>query len=122
MGRWRDELPDGKPVEASGALPTGETFDGPAELRAVLLARKGDFLRHLTTRVLGYAVGRGRQDGDQCTIEDILAKLEAGQYKARTLIREVVLSSPFRNLQKSVEISEAPAPAKRAPKRLLGTK
>ena len=122
MGRWRDELPDGKPVNASGALPTGETFDGPAELRAVLLARKGDFLRHLTTRVLGYAVGRGRQDGDQCTIEEILAKLEADQYKARTLIREVVLSSPFRNLQKSVEISEAPALPKRAPKRLLGTK
>src|SRR5690606_4874333 len=34
MGRWRDELPDGAPVDASGALPTGETFDGPAELRA----------------------------------------------------------------------------------------
>jgi hypothetical protein len=122
MGRWRDEHADGSPVDASGALPTGETFSGPAELRAVLLERKSDFLRQLVVRVLGYAVGRGWQDGDQCTIEAILGKLEQEQYSARALVREVVLSSPFRNLQKGVEISEASGPEKRAPKRLLGTK
>ena len=122
MGRWRDTLADGKPVDASGALPTGETFDGPAELRAVLLERKSDFLRQLVVRTLGYAVGRGRQDGDQCTIEAILSKLEAEDYRARTLIREVVLSTPFRNLQTNVEITESAEPVKRAPKRLLGKK
>jgi hypothetical protein len=122
MGRWRDTLADGKPVDASGALPTGETFDGPGELRAVLLERKSDFLRQLVVRTLGYAVGRGRHDGDQCTIEAILKKLETEDYHARTLIREVVLSTPFRNLQTNVEITEATEPTKRAPKRLLGTK
>jgi hypothetical protein len=122
MGRWRDTLPDGKPVNASGALPTGETFDGPEELREVLLKRKDDFLRQLVVRVLGYAVGRARQDGDQCTIEAILHKLAEDGYRARTLVREVVLSPAFRSLQKGVEISEAAEPVKRAPKRLLGTK
>ena len=29
MGRWRDQHADGSPVDASGALPTGETFNGP---------------------------------------------------------------------------------------------
>ena len=122
MGRWRDELADGSPVDASGALPTGETFDGPAELRAVLLGRKDDFLRQLVVSTLGYATGRGRQDGDQCTIEDILQALKEEQYGARTLVRQVVLSTPFRNLQRSVEVTEeAPSP-KRPARRLLGTK
>jgi hypothetical protein len=122
MGRWRDQLADGTPVDASGALPTGETFDGPAQLRAVLVERKQEFLRQIVSKVLGYAVGRGRQDGDQCTIEETLGKLKANGYGARTLIREVVLSSPFRNLQSDVEIREISGPVERRPRRLLGTK
>jgi hypothetical protein len=109
-------------VDASGALPTGETFDGPAQLRAVLVERKQEFLRQIVSKVLGYAVGRGRQDGDQCTIEETLGKLKANGYGARTLIREVVLSSPFRNLQSDVEIREISGPVERRPRRLLGTK
>jgi hypothetical protein len=122
MGRWRDELAEGKPVDASGELPTGETFDGPAELRKVLLKHKEDFLRQLVVRVLGYAVGRARQDGDQCTIEAILHKLEENGYGARTLVREVILSPPFRRLQLDAEASVTSVPVRRSPKRLLGTK
>ena len=122
MGRWRDVHADGRPVDATGSLPTGETFDGPAELRAVLVKRKKEFLRQIVTKVLGYAVGRGRQDGDQCTIEEIVAKLEANGYAGRTLIREVVLSAPFRNLQSDVQVREISQPVERRPRRLLGTK
>ncbi len=59
MGRWRDTEPDGSPVDASGALPSGETFNGPVELRAVLIERKEEFVRQLVAKGLGYAVGRG---------------------------------------------------------------
>ncbi|MEZ5393548.1 MAG: DUF1588 domain-containing protein [Bryobacterales bacterium] len=55
MGRWRDTLADGSPVDATGSLPTGESFDGPAGLRQVLLDRKTDFLRQLVVRTPGYA-------------------------------------------------------------------
>ncbi|MGH9673919.1 MAG: DUF1592 domain-containing protein, partial [Bryobacteraceae bacterium] len=68
MGRWREMDSGGRPVDASGALPSGEKFNGPVELRQVLLQRKQDFLRHLTGRLLGYVLGRGLQDGDQCTV------------------------------------------------------
>ena len=122
MGRWRDTLEDGTPVDASGSLPTGETFDGPAELRQVLLDRKNDFLRQLVTKALGYAIGRGRQDGDQCTIEAIVSKLQESDYSARTLIREVVLSTPFRNLQIDAGPLEIEEEINRSPRRLLGTK
>lgn len=122
MGRWRDAEPDGSPVDASGSLPSGETFDGPAELRAVLLKRKDEFLRQLVGKVLGYAIGRAQQDCDQCTIEGIVATLAEHEYGARTLVREIVLSAPFRKLQGGLDSTQDPEPVKRAPRRLLGTK
>jgi hypothetical protein len=99
MGRWRDTEADGKPVDATGALPSGEKFNGPVELRQALLDRKEDFLRNLTGRVLGYALGRSLQDGDSCTVQHLVQALENDGYRARTLIREIVLSVPFRNTQ-----------------------
>ena len=99
MGRWRDKEADGKPVDASGELPTGEKFNGPVELRDALLHRKQEFIGNLSGRVLGYALGRSLQDGDSCTVQRIAQNLEKDNYRARTLIREIVLSVPFRNTQ-----------------------
>lgn len=103
LGRWRDEDSEGRPVDAKGALPSGEQFDGPAELREALLARKDDMVYQVTRKVLGYALGRGMADRDDCTIQRIVDKLEAANYGARTLIREVVLSRPFRYVESAVE-------------------
>lgn len=123
MGRWRETEADGRPVDASGVLPSGERFSGPVELRRVLLERKDDFLRHLSGKVLGYALGRALQDGDLCTIERLVSALEKENYNARTLIREIVLSLPFRYTQGGVlaPVSSAPIP-KRSTRRLLGDK
>jgi hypothetical protein len=98
-GRWRDKEFDGSPLDASGTLPSGEKFSGPAELRQVLLEKKDDFLRHLTGKLLGYALGRSLQDGDSCTVQKLADKLQLDDYRARTLIREIALSIPFRNSQ-----------------------
>lgn len=123
MGRWRDKEANGEPVDASGRLPSGETFNGPVELRSVLMERKEEFLRQLTTKILGYALGRGQQDGDHCTVQGLVAKLEKDGYGARTLIREIVLSKPFRYTQSPDTVSQiSEGPAKRPPRRLLGTK
>jgi hypothetical protein len=112
MGRWRD-TDKGKPVDASGVMPSGDKFVGPVELRQAMLKRKDEFLRNVTQKVLGYALGRSLQDGDQCTVQKIMATLEKDRYGTRTLIREVVLSVPFRNSQTIKEavpmISSAPA-------------
>ena len=123
MGRWRDRETDGQPVDAAGALPSGEKFNGPVELRQVLLNRKPEFLRHLAGKVLGYALGRNLQDGDQCTVQRLVDSLEKDQYRSRTLIRNVVLSIPFRNTQGGVVATvPALAPPKRTPTHPLGDK
>jgi cytochrome c553 len=115
MGRWRDTEDDGKLVDASGELPSGEKFNGPVELRQALLTRKDEFVGNLAGRVLGYALGRSLQDGDSCTIDGIAKALAKDNYRARTLIREIVLSVPFRNTQGGVVDSEHhPVISKRA--------
>jgi hypothetical protein len=95
VGRWRED-DGGKPVDASGELPDGTKFRGPEELKAALLARKDLFIRNLTSRMLGYALGRGLTLSDSCTVDAIVAKLKENDYKAQTLIEEIVLSVPFR--------------------------
>ena len=118
LGRWRDK-DAGQPIDSSGVMPSGEKFNGPAELRQVLLNRKDDFVRTLTGKVLGYALGRSLEDGDQCTIQKLVVTLAKDDYRARTLIREVVLSIPFRNVQGGIvhseSISRAPVRKPKAP-------
>ena len=95
VGRWRDEEA-GKPVDNSGELADGTKFKGPMELKAMLLDRKDLFLRNLTSKMLGYALGRGLTLRDSCTVDAIVAKLRDNGYSAQTLIEEIVLSVPFR--------------------------
>lgn len=95
LGRWRTE-DAGKPIDAKGELPDGKSFEGPDQLKAVLLQKKDVFLRNLTNKALGYALGRGLTLQDSCTVDSILAELERNDYSAHTLITAVVLSTPFR--------------------------
>ena len=122
MGRWRDKEANGATVDASGVLPSGEKFDGAVELRAVLLSRKEEFLRHLVGKTLAYSLGRTLQDGDHCTVQRIVDLLGKDGYRARTLIREIALSAQFRNTQGGVVVSQAAPGVKRSRKPLLGEK
>jgi len=119
LGRWRDRDSQGRPIDASGTLPSGEKFTGPVELRQALLAKKADFMRHLTGKVLGYALGRSLQDGDSCTIQTLSDRVEKDNYRARTLIKEIVLSLPFRNSQGGVVKSESIGEGKKVTERII---
>lgn len=120
MGRWRDKEMNGATVDASGVLPSGEKFNGAVELREVLLSRKEEFLRHLVGKTLAYALGRTLQDGDHCTVQRIVDMLGKDGYRARTMIREITLSTQFRNTQGGVVVSQAAPGVKRSRKPLLG--
>ena len=59
IGSWRSE--DGEfPIEATGSLPDGRSFEGPAGLRKILVAERQSFVEALTEKLLTYALGRGR--------------------------------------------------------------
>jgi AmiR/NasT family two-component response regulator len=93
-GRWRTNIA-GTPVDASGVLASGEEFSGPMGLKKHLLARKEDFARNLTEKMLAYALGRGLEYYDQPTVRKITAAVTKDGYRSSTLIREIVTSYPF---------------------------
>ncbi|MBD3673209.1 MAG: DUF1592 domain-containing protein [Planctomycetaceae bacterium] len=105
LGRWRDK--EGKAeIDASASLPSGESFTGPEGLRQVLLGRQDDFLHHLTRKMLGYALGRSLTDFDDCTIQKISQTVSESGFQSRTLVREIVLSPPFRSQQRTENMLE----------------
>lgn len=96
IGRWRDE-DAGKPIDNHGELPDGTLVAGPQSLKAALLSRKDLFVRNLTSRMLGYALGRGLTAQDQCTVDRIVGELRDNDYRAQKLIELIVLSAPFQD-------------------------
>jgi hypothetical protein len=96
IGRWRHHS-NGASIDASGELPSGEAFTGPAELKQVLLRRKQEFMINLSRKMFGYAMGRGLGRFDECVIKDCVAALEANDYRSSVLVEEIVLSYAFQH-------------------------
>lgn len=96
IGRWRTM--DGKfPVDSSGTLPNGKSFQSPAEMRAVLVSQLPDFSRCVIEKMLMYALGRGLQPYDRPAVNEIGRKLEASGYPFQSIVYEVVSSLPFQS-------------------------
>ena len=85
----------GKPIDASGKLPSGEKFTGAVQLRKVLLKEREQFAYNLTERMLGYALGRGIEYYDLPTVYSLRDKLIKDGYRMRTLIHGITQSFPF---------------------------
>jgi hypothetical protein len=96
IGAWRD-LEGDAVIDPSGELFSGESFQGPAELKAILLNQKRtEFVRCLTEKMLTYALGRGLEYYDKCAVDKISGQLAKEQYKFSALILGVAKSAPFK--------------------------
>lgn len=95
IGKWREK--DGESeIDASGKLPDGTQFQGPAGLRKLVLsAYKDDFVNTVSEKLLIYATGRGLEAYDQPSIRAIMKKAAAEEYRLPALIAAVVESKPF---------------------------
>ena len=94
VGGWRDS--DGKnKVDATGTLPGNQKFDGPAELRKILMGQGDKFRRCLAEKLLTFALGRGLEYYDKCVLDDLVAKLKGGSDKFSALVLAIVQSEPF---------------------------
>jgi hypothetical protein len=94
VGAWRDK--DGKhAIDPSGVLPGGQSFKGPAELKAILKGRSDAFARCLAEKLLTYALGRGVERSDRCAVDEIARNLAREQYKFSALVIHIVKSDPF---------------------------
>ena len=95
VGRWRDQ-DGGNDIDASGKLPDGTKFEGPAGLRQLLLTKyKEEFVRSATEKLLMYALGRGLEYYDYPTVRAIARDAADDDYRFSSLITSVVNSMPF---------------------------
>jgi uncharacterized protein DUF1588/uncharacterized protein DUF1585 len=105
-GKWRTVGEGGTGIDASGTLPDGTRFNGPAEFRAALVAHRDEFVGTLTEKLLTYAIGRGVEYYDMPEVRKILKSANANENRWSALIAGVVNSTPFRM---SVVPQRAPA-------------
>ena len=95
FGAWRDK-DRGKPVSARTTLVDGVEVNGLTEFKQYLLKRrKKDFIRNITERMFEFALGRQIQYSDEATIQKILHAVADDDFRARTLIKEIVRSDAF---------------------------
>lgn len=112
IGMWRDEelVTDAEhfsqlknprvkrklyPVDASGELPNGETFEDVHGMKAALMKQERAVAASLFEGLLCYGLGRDVSFTDQPIIEQALKDLEKKKFPVRDMIKQVVLSEPF---------------------------
>jgi len=94
IGQWRDQEA-GVAIDASGKLPGGQAFDGPAALKQILLDRREAFATTLARNLTIYAFGRGLELADECVIEEAVEQTTAADYRFSALVVSIVKSYPF---------------------------
>lgn len=96
IGSWRDQ--DGKfPVDSSGTLPNGQSFQGPVALKKLLREDREAFVRGLTQKLMTYALGRGLERYDRRVANEIAAELAQKDYRFGDLAVAIVKSYAFQN-------------------------
>ena len=110
VGLWRDEelvteaqeaqqIPKRPkkvyPVDASGELPNGETFEGVHGLKAALMKDKRAVAGSIFEGMLCYGLGRDVSFTDLPMIEKTLNELEPDDFPVRAMIKKIVTSEPF---------------------------
>ena len=95
VGRWRDRAESNDPIDATGLLPDGTRFDGPAEMRAALVAAPERFVGTVAEKLLTYALGRNVESFDMPAIRAIVRGAAEHDYRFSSVVLGVVASTPF---------------------------
>ena len=94
VGEWRAQ-DNKKNIDASGELPGGLKFNGPAELRKVLLGKADQFRSCFAEKLLTFSLGRGLEYYDKCALDGIVASSKASGDTFSAVVLAIVKSDPF---------------------------
>jgi hypothetical protein len=94
-GKWRSK-DAGSVIDASGKMPDGSTFQGPAGLKELLLTKHRDeFISTFTEKLLTYALGRGVEYYDHPAMRAIIKDAASQNTTIPALIQSIVKSPQF---------------------------
>ena len=109
LGVWREEE-KGQKIDTAGQLMTGEKFENAKELSHILAtARKGDFYRAITEKMMTYAIGRGIEYFDSPTINRIITNADKSGGTLLQIVYGIVESAPFQKRRGDGRLLAGPA-------------
>ncbi len=101
LGRWR-EMERKVPIDASGRLITGESFQNVRELKRILVKdHRREFYRCVSEKLLTYSLGRGLGYSDVGAVDRLVERIEAEDGRAMALVVGVIESAPFQKQQRT---------------------
>ena len=96
VGKWRDrDREAGVLIDASGQLPDGSTFNGPVELRELMLEQPEAFVSTVTQKLFTYALGRGLEYYDMPALRKVVRDAVPTDYRWSSIVTGIVESMPF---------------------------
>lgn len=96
VGRWREKDENGHAIDSSGRLFNRLEFKTIGQFKDALLAEKARFARGLAGHLLKYALGREITTHDGPALDAIVRAGSADGWRLRQMMRQIVLSEPFR--------------------------
>jgi mono/diheme cytochrome c family protein len=97
VGAWRDKDRDaGTLIDASGVTAGGRPLQGPADLRAAMLARPDQFVQTITEKLLTFALGRNLEYHDMPAVRAIVRRSAGENYRFAAIVKGIVASDAFR--------------------------
>jgi len=115
IGRWREKMANGDPVDAQGILPGGETLNGIQALRSYLTAREDLILENFCKKLTGYALGRAVRITDKPLLDSMKQALKTGDTRFFAALDLLVTSPQFRTRRDATEDSALPVQTASAP-------
>ena len=100
IGRWRT-ADAGNPIDTSGMLFDGTSFDGLAELQSVLVERPELFVTTMVEKLMVFATGRGVEYYDGPAIRRIVRDAAVDDFRFSSLVMGVIRSMPFQKRRAS---------------------
>jgi hypothetical protein len=95
IGAWRN-TDNGVAIDASGKLPDGAQFAGPAGLKKLLLTEhREEFLSTFTEKLMTYSLGRGLEPADMPSLRAVVRDAEKQNITVAALIDAIVESPQF---------------------------
>ncbi len=95
VGAWRTK-DSGAAIDASGKMPDGTVFTGPAGLKKLLLtAHRDEFVETLTEKMMTFALGRGIEYYDKPAMRAIIRDAAKQNTTIPALIQSLVKSPQF---------------------------
>ena len=95
IGRWREIDDMGGPIDASGKLLSGETFDNPVELKQLIASNEDRLARNFAEKLMAYALVRQLKGYDEVVIDQLMETIAKDGYRAQTIITEIATSYLF---------------------------